>query len=54
MLATEFALKNIPVRVNALSPGMFESEMTGNDITPDQLDSFAKAVVPIPAKRVGQ
>jgi len=30
MLATEFALKNIPVRVNSIAPGVFPSEMTGS------------------------
>ena len=28
MLATELARREIPVRVNALAPGVFESEMT--------------------------
>ncbi|KAK0189134.1 short-chain dehydrogenase [Armillaria mellea] len=53
MMATEFALKHVPVRVNAIAPGMYESEMTKDVISPEELDRMAKGVVPIPAKRPG-
>ncbi|KAK0457789.1 short-chain dehydrogenase [Desarmillaria tabescens] len=53
MMATEFALKRVPVRVNAIAPGMYESEMTKDVISPEELDKMAKGVVPIPAKRPG-
>ena len=56
--ATDFALKKIPVRVNAISPGTFPSSMTG---TTEQLNAHFKTVtsgngvlVPIPAGRVGK
>ena len=50
LLSTEIALKNIPVRVNAIAPGAYESEMTMTKITPDDLDRFGFYTH---AKRVG-
>ncbi|KAF8550814.1 NAD(P)-binding protein, partial [Imleria badia] len=54
MLATEFALKGIPVRVNAIAPGVYESEMT-HDVISGQgaTDAVGMGVVSIPAKRPG-
>ena len=54
MLATELALKNVPVRVCAISPGVWESEMTYDEITPDLVDRVGKGLVPVPAKRPGK
>ena len=54
MLATELALKNVPVRVCAISPGVWESEMTYDKITPDLVDRVGKGLVPVPAKRPGK
>ncbi|KAF6757532.1 hypothetical protein DFP72DRAFT_1065827 [Ephemerocybe angulata] len=34
VLSTELALNGIPIRVNGISPGIFESEMTGVTISP--------------------
>ncbi|KAK7690308.1 hypothetical protein QCA50_006965 [Cerrena zonata] len=41
MMAAEFALKKIPVRVNAVAPGVYESEMTHLKITPDLVDKVS-------------
>lgn len=53
MMATEFALKNIPVRVNAVAPGVYESEMTREEITPDLVDKVSLGVRPQPLQRPG-
>ncbi|PCH44253.1 NAD(P)-binding protein [Wolfiporia cocos MD-104 SS10] len=53
MFATEFALKKVPVRVNAVAPGIHESEMTYDVITPEILDRAGKNIVPIPTRRPG-
>ncbi|TBU26023.1 NAD(P)-binding protein [Dichomitus squalens] len=53
MMATEFAVKNIPVRVCAVAPGVWESEMTVAKITPDLVDRVGKGLQPVPAKRPG-
>jgi len=54
MLSTEFALKGINVRVNAIAPGVYESEMT-HDIISGQAatDAVGMPVASIPAKRPG-
>jgi NAD(P)-dependent dehydrogenase (short-subunit alcohol dehydrogenase family) len=53
MFATELAMKKIPVRVNAIAPGVFESEMTKPHILPEEVDMVAKGTVAVPAKRAG-
>jgi len=53
MLATEFALKGVPVRVNAIAPGVYASEMTVDVIREDQVDKIGKGLLPVPAKRAG-
>ncbi|KAF4590043.1 hypothetical protein EYR38_009341 [Pleurotus pulmonarius] len=53
LLSTEFALKGIPVRVNAIAPGVYASEMTFDTITPEQVDRIGMGVHPVPAKRAG-
>ncbi|KAG2151352.1 hypothetical protein DEU56DRAFT_777432 [Suillus clintonianus] len=54
MLSTEFALKGINVRVNAIAPGVYESEMTHDAITGRAAtDSVGMPVVSVPAKRPG-
>jgi len=53
MLATELALKKIPVRVCSVAPGVYESEMTYPVITPDMVDKIGKNIVPIPEHRAG-
>jgi len=42
LLSTEIGLKNIPVRVNSIAPGAYESEMSSID-----------GPLPIPARRAG-
>jgi len=55
LLATDFALKGIPVRVNAIAPGVFPSELTG---TEEQVNEAAKtplfAEKVIPTGRAGR
>ena len=54
MMATEFALKGIPVRVNAVAPGVYASEMTFDAIeSPEAVAKIALSVVPVPAARSG-
>ncbi|KAL4073259.1 hypothetical protein V8B97DRAFT_2023052 [Scleroderma yunnanense] len=54
LLATEFALKQIPVRVNAIAPGVYESEMT-NDVIVGQeaTDASGCPIISVPARRPG-
>ena len=54
MLATELSLKNIPVRVCAIAPGVWESEMTHAQITPDLVDKVGKGLRPVPERRPGK
>ncbi|KAL1745101.1 hypothetical protein HDZ31DRAFT_37139 [Schizophyllum fasciatum] len=53
MLATEYARREIPVRVNAISPGVYASEMTSDQIPAAQVDKIGKGLVPVPARRDG-
>lgn len=53
MMATEFALKKVPVRVNAVAPGVYESEMTHSHITPDLVDKVGLGIQPVPIQRPG-
>jgi squamous cell carcinoma antigen recognized by T-cells 3 len=53
MLSTEFALKDLPIRVNAIAPGVWASEMTVDVVTPDLVDLIGKGTNPVPAKRGG-
>lgn len=55
MLATEIALKEIPVRVNSIAPGAFASEMTLETITgPEEMARVAQSLLPVPAGRPGK
>ncbi|KAF8073871.1 hypothetical protein FPV67DRAFT_1446724 [Lyophyllum atratum] len=53
MLATEFALKKVDIRVNAIAPGVYASEMTHDNIKPEEVDKIGKGVQPVPAARAG-
>lgn len=53
-MATEFALKGTSVRVNAIAPGVWASEMTYEHIGADLVDKIGKGVQPVPAKRGGE
>jgi len=56
MLATEFALKGLKIRVNAIAPGVFPSEMTegeGQTFGPEATQRVAGAIVPVPSGRSG-
>lgn len=54
MLATELALKGVNVRVNAIAPGVYASEMTHGSIGPDEVNNVGKGIQPVPAKRAGR
>ncbi|KAG1848751.1 hypothetical protein DFJ58DRAFT_717036 [Suillus subalutaceus] len=54
MLSTEFSLKGINVRVNAIAPGVYESELTYDVISGQAAtDEVGMPVLSIPAKRPG-
>lgn len=54
MLSTEYALKGIPVRVNAIAPGVYESEMTADVISGEEnVNKVGNGIQPVPAKRAG-
>lgn len=54
MFATEFAIKGINVHVNAISPGVYASEMTMADVqSVEDVQAISQALVPVPAKRGG-
>ncbi|THH13804.1 hypothetical protein EUX98_g9682 [Antrodiella citrinella] len=53
MLATEFALKKISVRVCAVAPGVYESEMTSDRIAHGSVDKVGLGVFPVPVQRPG-
>jgi len=53
MLATEYALKGLPVRVNSIAPGVYASEMTYDTITAAEVDKVGKGISPVPARRSG-
>ncbi|KIM89074.1 hypothetical protein PILCRDRAFT_61207 [Piloderma croceum F 1598] len=54
MLATELALKGIHVRVNAIAPGVYESELTSASIpSGEMVDKIGNGIQPVPAGRAG-
>ncbi|KAG8849700.1 hypothetical protein FRC20_002245 [Serendipita sp. 405] len=56
LLSTELTLKGKPVRVNAIAPGPFSTEMTehqGLKMSEEIVDLIAKGVTPHPLKRAG-
>lgn len=56
MMATEFALKNVRVRVNDIAPGVYASEMTsreGGRFTPEEANQVGMPLRPLPAARDG-
>lgn len=53
MMATEFALKGIPVRVNAIAPGVYESEMTSERLRVGGTDAVGNGIQPVPLGRPG-
>ncbi|KAJ6509027.1 short-chain dehydrogenase [Mycena sanguinolenta] len=53
MMATEFALKGVRVRVNAVAPGVYASQMTHDEIPPELVNKVGKGVMPVPAGRAG-
>ena len=50
-LATDFAHRKIPIRVNAIHPGMFPSEV--NKIDGPMVTVLPGLIAPIPAGRTG-
>ncbi|KAH9048634.1 short-chain dehydrogenase [Lactarius deliciosus] len=54
MLATEIALKGIPVRVNAIAPGVYATEITLGTITSlEDVVKVSQSLIPVPAGRAG-
>jgi len=57
IFATEFALKNIPIRVNSIAPGVFPSEMTGFQgeqvVGEKDTNQAAQGLHDVPFKRSG-
>lgn len=53
MMATEFAVKRIPVRVCGIAPGVYESGMTKDRIAKEEVDRVALGLQPVPAERPG-
>lgn len=50
-MATEFALKKLPIRINAIAPGPYATEMTPAGV---HVDKVAKGLNPVPAQREGK
>ncbi|KAJ7212279.1 NAD(P)-binding protein [Mycena pura] len=53
MMATEFAIRGVQVRVNSIAPGVYESQLTHDVIPPEMVDKVGKGLMPVPAKRAG-
>ncbi|KAI0795276.1 NAD(P)-binding protein [Irpex lacteus] len=55
MMATEFSLKNIPVRVSAIAPGVYQSEMTAARLSkgPNETNAVGLGLQPVPVNRPG-
>lgn len=54
MLSTEYALKGVQVRVNAIAPGVYESEMTALSLSGEELvNRVGNGIQPVPSKRAG-
>ena len=55
MMATEFALKKVPVRVCGVAPGVYASQMTAARLAMpgNQVNIVGQGVLPVPADRDG-
>ena len=55
MMATEFALKKVPVRVCGVAPGVYASQMTAARLARpgDQVNVVGQGIFPVPAGRDG-
>ncbi|KXN88175.1 Rhamnolipids biosynthesis 3-oxoacyl-[acyl-carrier-protein] reductase [Leucoagaricus sp. SymC.cos] len=53
IMASEFHLKKIPVRINTIAPGVYASEMTVDKFTKEQVDMVGKGISPVPMERDG-
>jgi len=57
MLSTELALRRVPIRVNAIAPGVYGSEMTSGHtdghFTAEAANGVGKGITPLPSARGG-
>ena len=55
MMATEFVLKKIPIRVSGIAPGVYVSEMTKARLSqgPSAISTVGLGIQPVPADRPG-
>ena len=55
MMATEFVLKKIPVRVSGVAPGVYESELTVERLArgANATNIVGQGILPVPADRPG-
>jgi len=53
LVAAQIAQSDIPVRVNSIAPGVFESDMTAGKLHELGVDGVIGGVQPVPAKRAG-
>ena len=54
MMATEFILKKVPVRVNGVAPGVYSSAMTADRLAKGDVNGVALGLQPVPAQRAGR
>lgn len=53
-MSTEFILKNVPVRVNGVAPGVYASGMTVERLMKGDVNGVGLGIQPIPANRAGR
>ena len=54
MMAAEFVLKKLPIRVCGIAPGVYETGMTADRVAKEDVDKIALGISPVPAQRPGR